>query len=369
LSNTQTKTKTEASSGRTRKKKKSSQRVWRGVGRFFLLLIETALLICIAVYAAGYVIVHGPYSSGKYFVMGLSESSAAKFVPKLYFSEEELSHVREDTVEEYVPTDTSLITINTDGTQHAEGTPWTDAYGHVDEDGDGIIIETVKGKGYSGYMMIVEDPSRVIMGSIPSSYGREGYVVKEFVEHFDGVAGTNAGGFYDPNGMGDGSIPDSVVVVDGQIYYSEFGCRDGIAAIDSNHILHVAQYMSRQDLINNDIQYAVCYGPVLIANGEQTRDFGFYDGLNPRTAIGQRDDGAFLFLVIDGRQVVSMGASYQDLAEIMLSYNAVNALNLDGGSSSMLFYNGEYVNNKAYVIGIRDIPTSFVVLKEEQSNG
>ena len=125
-------------------------------------------------------------------------------------------YVREDTVEEYVPTDTSLITINTDGTQHAEGTPWTDAYGHVDEDGDGIIIETVKGKGYSGYMMIVEDPSRVIMGSIPSSYGREGYVVKEFVEHFDGVAGTNAGGFYDPNGMGDGSIPDSVVVVDGR---------------------------------------------------------------------------------------------------------------------------------------------------------
>ena len=69
-------------------------------------------------------------------------------------------------------------------------------------------------------------------------------------------------------------------------------------------------------------------------------------------------------LVIDGRQATSLGASLQDLSDIMLSYGAVNACNLDGGSSSLLWYNGEYLNNKAHIVGIRDIPTSFVVLPE-----
>ena len=222
-------------------------------------------------------------------------------------------------------------------------------------------------------MMIVIDPSRVIMGSIPSSYGREGYTLSEYVQHFDGVAGINAGGFYDPGGMGDGSIPDSVVVVDGQIYYMEYGCGieggGGIAALDGNHILHVARSMTRQELIDNDIRYAVCYGPVLISNGVSASPDSLAVSLNPRTAIGQCADGTILMLVIDGRQVVSMGAKYQDLVEIMERYGAVNAVNLDGGSSSMLWYQDRYVNNSSSVIGIRDMPTSFVVLKEGSNNG
>jgi exopolysaccharide biosynthesis protein len=69
-------------------------------------------------------------------------------------------------------------------------------------------------------------------------------------------------------------------------------------------------------------------------------------------------------LVVNGRQIGSLGATYGDLAEIFLSYGAVNACNLDGGSSSMMWYDGNYVNNSASVIGIRPIPTAFLVLKE-----
>lgn len=187
------------------------------------------------------------------------------------------------------------------------------------------------------------------------------------------MAGINAGGFYDPGGFGDGSIPDSVVVVDGTIYYGDYGCGieggGGIAALDGNHILHVAKYMSRQELIDNDIRYAVCYGPVLIANGVSASPGSLAVSLNPRTAIGQCSDGAILMLVIDGRQVASMGAKYQDLVEIMERYGAVNAVNLDGGSSSMLWFQDHYVNNSSSVIGVRDMPTSFVVLKEGENNG
>lgn len=377
MSNTELKKKPGSAVRSVKKKKSGAGRFLRGLLRFFLILLETALLIAFGLYAIMFVLAKGPSVTARsMFVSSTRETSALKFLPTLYFTPEEIEAiVSVQDFEEFAPTDTTLITIDPTGGATISKEGWTDVHGvfHPDEDGDGIIIEPVKGKGYSGYMMIVEDPSRVIMGSIPSSYGREGYVLSEFVQHFDGVAGTNAGGFYDPGGMGDGSIPDSLVVVDGKIYYAEYGCGiengGGIAALDSNHILHVARSMTRQELIDNDIRYAVCYGPVLITNGIPTPEEALAISLNPRTAIGQCADGAILLLVIDGRQVVSMGARYQDLVEIMERYGAVNAVNLDGGSSSMLWFEDHYVNNSSSVIGIRDMPTSFVVLKEGANNG
>ena len=101
---------------------------------------------------------------------------------------------------------------------------------------------------------------------------------------------------------------------------------------------------------------------MLIANGEPCELN--QSGVNPRTAIGQRSDGAILLLVIDGRQVSSLGATFEDLTEIFLSYGAVNACNLDGGSSTVMYYQGEYINQSASLLGYRPVPTSFLVLKE-----
>ena len=104
------------------------------------------------------------------------------------------------------------------------------------------------------------------------------------------------------------------------------------------------------------------FGPVLIMNGVVNQEaHNANSGYNPRTAIGQRSDGAVLLLVIDGRQVSSLGATYQDLVDVMLSYGAVNACNLDGGSSSIMYYEGKYLNNGVAVTGSRKIPTAIVV--------
>jgi exopolysaccharide biosynthesis protein len=82
----------------------------------------------------------------------------------------------------------------------------------------------------------------------------------------------------------------------------------------------------------------------LILNGQARELSGMGSGLNPRTAIGQRADGALLLLVTDGRGSSGhLGASAVDLIQIMSEYGAVNAANLDGGSSSCMYYNGEYV--------------------------
>ena len=147
------------------------------------------------------------------------------------------------------------------------------------------------------------------------------------------------------------------------IYYEENGIREGFAGFDDKHILHVGRF-TPWEIRHRNIQYGVCFGPVLLVNGEVVNEDSLLSGVNPRTAIGQRSDGAVLMLVIEGRQVNSLGATYQDVVDVLLSYGAVNACNLDGGSSSMMYYEGEYLNNCSSVIGIRPVPTTFLVLKE-----
>ena len=332
-----------------------------------LVLMETVLLAGIALYSVMFVLAKGPSpTAGNLFVMSVRETSAIGFLANLFFTEEEIARIEASrNVDEYVETDTSLININMENGQGGESAagPQADAWGLVDEDGDGIIVEPVKGEGYSGYMMVVLDPSRVIMGSIPESFGGRGYTVEQMVKEFDAVAGINAGGFDDPNGQGDGSIPDSLVVVDGEIYYAGNGYRDGFVGFDSNYIMHVGR-PTTTEIREKDIRYGVCFGPVLISNGVPADPDVLSSGLNPRTAIGQRSDGAVLMLVIDGRQVISLGATFQDLVDIMLEYGAVNACNLDGGSSTLMWYEDGYINNCASVIGIRPVPTTFLVLKE-----
>ena len=356
-------------------KKSKSLSGWTILGRVLLFVLETALLLVIALYGLMFVLAKGPSTTARdLFVMSVRETSAMGWVANIYFSDEEIAEIEnQKDVEDFIETDTSLIQIPKEtepqdgATPTEDAGPQPDAWGLSDEDGDGIILEEVKGEGYSGYMMVVLDPSRVIVGSVPKSYGARGYTVEEMVLHFDAVAGTNAGGFHDPNGSGNGSIPDTLVVFEGQVYYSNMGIRAGFVGIDSNHILHVANKITEAEIKEKDIQYGVCFGPVLVANGKPC-DVNI-SGVNPRTAIGQRSDGAILMLVIDGRQVISMGATMQDLIDIMMDYGAMNACNLDGGSSTLMWYDGDYVNNCASVVGIRPVPTAILVLKEGANNG
>ena len=348
-----------------KEKKPMGKRIAGFAGKTALILLETVLLLVIALYGVMYILAKGPSPTARdLFVRSVRETSAIGFLADIYFTEEEIAAIENaQQVEEYKETDTSLITITKPEDKTETDGPVADEWGLIDEDGDGIILEEVKGEGYSGYMMVVLDPSRVILGSVPKSYGGMGYTVEQMVKKFDAVAGTNAGGFYDPNGAGNGSIPDTLVVFDGQIYYEGLGVNDGFVGIDKNHILHTG-ILTPDEIREREIQYGVCFGPVLISNGEVALAENNVGGLNPRTAIGQRSDGAILMLVIDGRQVISIGATYRDLVDIFLEYGAVNACNLDGGSSSMMWYGDSYVNNCASVIGIRPVPTAFVVLKE-----
>lgn len=328
-------------------------------GKMLLILLETVLLLSVALYGFLYVLAKGPSPTARdLFVRSVRETSAVGFLANLYFTEEEIAAIEGMVEEIYQETDTSLITIT-----QPESDNGADAWGLVDEDGDGIILETLKGEGYTGYMMVVLDPSRVILGTVPESYGVRGYTVEQMCAEFDAVAGINAGGFYDVNGSGNGSAPITMVAFEGKVYYPGMGSWNGFVGIDDNHILHVGK-MKAKDLEEKKIQYGVGFGPMLIVNGEVVLPENNPGGLNPRTAIGQRSDGAMLLLVVDGRQAYSIGCTLRELCDIFLEYGAVNAYNLDGGSSTLMWYKDGYVNNCASVVGIRPVPTTFLVLKE-----
>ena len=103
--------------------------------------------------------------------------------------------------------------------------------------------------------------------------------------------------------------------------------------------------MSTDEAIEMGIRDAVDWGPYLIVDGVnryKNREEYWECG---RSAIGQRKDGIVLMIVIDNLQKHSKGVSYRDLADIFERYGAVNASSLDGGTSTMLWENGKYVNS------------------------
>jgi len=329
--------------------------------RILIFVLVTLLIVLGILYGVMHVVCKGPSpTAATLFVRSVRETSAIGFLADWFFTPEEIAameHVNEDIPVD--STDASLVSVQ----QTAGSETATDAWGYTDEDGDGLIYEIIHGPTYTGHMLIVLDPSRVILGCAPESIGKEGFTVEEYVLRNDGVAGINGGGFEDDNGMGNGSTPDTAYVHDGIVYCGYQGVGNGFIGIDGNNILHVG-ITSLEEVQNRGIMEGTGFGPVLVVNGEIADEQTLSSGLNPRTAIGQRSDGAMLLLVVDGRQASSLGATYLDIAEIMYRFGAVNACNLDGGSSSLLYYGGKYVNKNASVIGIRDIPTSFVVLKE-----
>ena len=342
------------------------KRIFSAMLRILAVIAVTLLMLVILLYFVMLLICKGPSPTARdLFVRSVRETSAIGFLADIYFSPAEIEAIENSSVVSVAETDVSLIEIDTNKEEHSiDGSShFTDAWGYCDEDDDGLILVSVPGATYTGYMLIVLDPSRVVLGCAPDMLGTKGYTVEQYVNMFDAVAGINGGGFEDDNGKGNGSVPDCAIVSNGEIYCSWQGAGHGFVGFDKDNILQVG-FSSVEDIQKRNIRDGTGYGPVLVVNGESVDEDTLSSGLNPRTAIGQRSDGAVLMLVIDGRQPNSLGATYADEAEIMLRFGAVNACNLDGGSSSLLWYEDKYINNCASVIGIRPIPTSFVVLKE-----
>lgn len=229
---------------------------------------------------------------------------------------------------------------------------------------DGVELIDVSNDTFKGHLMIVNDPSRVKLATAPR-LGTVGATTSQIVEANDAIGGINAGGFED-DALGTGGKAMGIIIEDGKLISGNKYTNYRIVGIDNENRLVVSNSMNYNTMKNKNLKYAVAFGPVLIINGQPTIRSGNGGwGIQPRTAIGQRKDGAILMLVIDGRQSGSIGATLKNVQDILLKYGAYNAFNLDGGASSTMVYNGKLVNKPSDIMGQRYVPSAFIVTKSK----
>ena len=347
------------------------KRVLKYLGRFLFIILLTVLAVVLNALCACAVLAYGPSPEWqRRFVATFDETSAMKFVPRIYLSEETIQSLLHPEPNQPVEDPFTELAFET-GAQEEENTGPLVVV--ADPPGDGeewLEIIDIKGLTFKGKLMVIHDPSRVIVGTLDAYGGScQGMYLTELIEKYGAIGGTNAGGFSDPNGTGNGGTPDGLVIQDGNIVWGyAAGYYRNVIGFDADHILHVGN-MYGQDALNLGLTSAVSFnpGPVLIQNGEIQTNLG--GGMNPRTCIGQTSDGTVLLAVLEGRRPDSLGATYDDLAQLMAEYGAVNAANLDGGSSSDMYYEGEKLIWNSSFTGARRLPTAILILNGENSNG
>jgi len=339
-----------------RRRRRRRRLIWKLVRRTLLCLFTALLVAVFGVYMVLFTVFNGPSpTAADLLVNTLLETSALKFVPRIYYTEEQVQEIiARNSVE--VPdeaTDTDMVVI--------DRTPKTET-GSGEAAEQDIELVNVTGATYRGYMMIVKDPSRVKLAvcdpEFDSDYGK---FLDEMANDEGAVAAINAGGFEDVGGSGRGGKPLGIVVKDGKVLNSRTDSNCCIVIGFNQEDKLIVGKMDAEEAVEAGLRDAASFDTILVLNGEPAKIKGTSSGLNPRTAIGQRADGAVLLLVIDGRQVNSLGASMADLVDVMMQFGAVNAANLDGGSSSKMYYQGEFVNDGVALTGSRRLPTAFIV--------
>ncbi len=343
--------------------------------RILAALLTALLLLVLLAFGGILALTHGPSEAARnLFVLSVKETSAAGFLADWFLPAEVVNSILHQSPSDssHDPkdgtTDPSLIEIPTKESTEKPLDPSSDSQEtqkpeNPNEQDDGIEVLAISGPTYKGTMLIVKNPSRIVLGT-PDAYGENcsGLSLRRMIAARGALAGINAGGFYDPNGQGTGGIPTGIVIQNGVIAYGNENNRYPLIGFDSRGILHVGT-MSGRDALAIGIQYAVSFTPGLIVNGRPCNELAeLGGGYNPRSAIGQRSDGAVLLLVVEGRNLGSLGCTYDDLVEIMLAHGAINAANLDGGSSSLMMYRGETLTKSAYVYGERILASAFLVL-------
>ena len=229
-----------------------------------------------------------------------------------------------------------------------------------------LIIIRVTGDGYSGLLAKSKDPSQITVAKA-TTLGTQGNLIEKFSDDNNALVAINASGFADENWMGNGGSITGSMIING-IDYGNPHSRLKLFGFKEDNRMYIENYD-----VNAvpEYKWGIQFSPALIVDGETFVQGSFGYGLQPRSAVGQTEDGEFLMLVIDGRQVGhSIGATVGDLSEIMLRHKTYQAMNLDGGSSSIMTYKGETINSpSSRTKAGRYLPNAFIMSYKEEVNG
>lgn len=222
-----------------------------------------------------------------------------------------------------------------------------------------ITVNDIKNsESYSGKVMIIPNPKKVAV-AYSSQLGKTNNTTSELAKSQNAIAAINAGAFYMDQ------LPCGFIIKDGKFIYTQSNDKttkfDTTGFTDEGKLI-IGSY-TLEELKAKGVKEAVGYGLPLIINGKSVSGVNSLDlGVGPRTAIGQMADGTVIFLVTDGRNTNSIGATVKDVTDVLLKNGAVNAALLDGGSSSTMYYKGNVINTPSNSSGERKVPSAFVVL-------
>lgn len=329
------------STKRPRKKRKKKKSKIKGILLFLLFeIIFTGITFPLYIF-------YGPFEDVRDLLVGISMSSGNyQFVAKTFLSDEEINKILNNETKKANEESEDLSLLS------------QIKYSENDEE---MMLKDVSSEKFDGKALIIKDPTRVKVG-YSSKIGVVGESVSSMADRYGAIAAINGGGYRDVNAGysgGTGGIPLGILVSDGKVLYpeneKEYNKKEMVFSLDSQGKMFVGQ-ASVNDLLEKDCKQAISFGPSLIVNGEPEISETTVTGLNPRTAIGQTEDGRIIFLVIDGRQGLKWGASLQDVQKVMIQLGAVNAMALDGGGSTAMYYNGEIINNPSNLTGERSVP-------------
>lgn len=329
------------------KKGKRKNKKVSGKTLIMFLLFEFIFTAC----TFPFLLLYGPFNNAKSTYVGAAMTSMThQYLATWFLSEEKINKILGNNSTEATDETTNASEIN------------------IPKVKDNTIefYELADNPKFTGYYLVVKDPTRVKVGHT-TKLNEEGQTTSQIAENYNAVAAVNGGAFVDQSSTsqwtGNGGIPSGIVMSGGEVVHNDLGegNKTELLAIDKQGVMIVGKY-SIDDLKERKIQEALSFGPTLVVNGKMTPmsgDGGW--GIAPRTAIGQRQDGAIILLVIDGRGVGSLGATLKETQEIMYQLGAVNAMNLDGGKSTTLYYDGEVRNTPSNSMGERAIPTAIIV--------
>ena len=336
---------------------------------FSVLFILGTIGICSLLF-----LLYGPVSSFRDWLITTAMTTMThQYLATTFYTDDVINYVlsKNKVVEVDGSSNPDLINTDTTKSKTYKNEYEKDILERDENNNDYKIIE-ISGKGYSGYLVAVYDPSR-IHTVVTAKLGTSGQYLTKMAKDNDALIAINGGGFDDPNFNSTGGSPLGITVTNGKYVTSKsYAGSGGIIGFDEDNKLVLGKMTIAQSK-KAGIRDCVTFGPFLIVDGVPSKVLGNGGwGSAPRTVIGQRQDGIVLFLVIDGRTATKPGADMDDLIEIMKNYGAYNAANLDGGTSSVLVVNGTIVNDPIDSTGAhktRPIATGFILEKDSKDDG
>ena len=224
----------------------------------------------------------------------------------------------------------------------------------------GLLVIRVTGSTYRGVLVIGKDASR-LMCAPSSQWGRIGERAGVIAEANNGLVAMTGSGFGDGAGVAEGADQAGGAMYSGVAKGTHYPYGHKRVELHLDNRLYITD---AHKAYSSDCTDATEWTPALIVDGKLVvlQDNGGYTALNPRACIGQTKDESIMFLGIEGRYLDSMGCDAVECGKILERYGAYQAMNVDGGTSAILWYEGEYImrcSNEALPEG-RRLPNAWV---------